>query len=213
MTNDLTDARNRLIPPRQLHQVAALLNMPHLDETATHNDDAPHTKQQAALYADIADWARLSAQAAEQLGKPDVPGITDRFAYLVEYTDQHAKGWHPAPGEEHSDGITLADTAETVARTVLARYITHLAAHRNDYQLWLVDSLSLRASAWHLDTAEAHPRGRRPNCPSSAHLFNEAEIPPHAVEIRTPIQIHRFMDHHIAPSRDMETMTRAIRRG
>ncbi|SDL62744.1 hypothetical protein [Nonomuraea jiangxiensis] len=198
MTYDLTDARNRLVSPRQLHQVAALLNMPHLDMSATHNDDAPQTRQQAALYAGIADWARLSAQAAEQLGKPNAPETTDQFAYLIEYTDQHAKGWHQAPSE-HSHGITPADTAETVAETVLTRYITHLAQHRDNYQLWLVDSLSLRASVWHVDTAEAHPRGRRPNCPSSAHTFNEAGILPHAVEIRTPIQIHRFMDHRIAP--------------
>ena len=199
MTNDLTDARNRLIPLHRLHQVAALLNMPHLDETAAHNDDAPQTKQQAALYADIAAWAQLSAQAAEQLIIRDAPETTDQFAYLVEYTDQHAKGWRPAPSEEHSDGITLAGTAETAAQTVLTRYITHLAKHHDDYQLWLVDSLSLRASAWHVDTAEAHPRGRRPNRPSSGHTFNEAQIPPHAIEIRTPIQIHRFMDHHIGP--------------
>jgi hypothetical protein len=196
VTNDLTDARSRLISPRQLRQVAALLNMPHLDETATHNDDNPQTRQQAALYAGIADWARLSAQAAEQLGEPDPLEIADRFAYLVEYTDRHAKGWDSAPSE-HSNGIMLAGTAETVAQSVVTRYITHLAEHRDDYGLWLVDSLSLRASVWRLD--EARFRGHRPNCPSSAHMFKKAEILPDAIEIRTPIQIHRFMDHYIAP--------------
>ncbi|GAA3600895.1 hypothetical protein GCM10022419_101290 [Nonomuraea rosea] len=196
MTNDLTDARSRLIPSRQLRQVAALLNMPHLDETATHNDDNPQPRQQAALYAGIADWARLSAQAAEQLGEPD-PLETARFAYLVEYTDRHSKGWHPAPSE-HSDGIILAGTAETVAQSVVTRYITHLTEHRDDYELWIVDSLSLRASVWHVDTAVARFRGHRPDYSSSARMFKEAEILPDAVEIRTPIQIHRLMGHHIA---------------
>ncbi|SEH03006.1 hypothetical protein SAMN05444920_13215 [Nonomuraea solani] len=173
-----------------------MLNMPDLDENATHNDDTPQNQQQAALYTTIADWAQLSARAAENLGLPE---ITERFAFLIEYTDQHAKGWHPAPSE-HTEGITHAHTAETAARTVLARYITHLAEHRDDYQLWLVDSLSLRAYVWHVDTAEAHPRGlRRSSYPASAHTYREAEIPPHAVEIRTPLQIHRFMDHHITP--------------
>ncbi|WP_379507681.1 hypothetical protein [Nonomuraea zeae] len=169
-----------------------------MDETSTHDDNAPQTRRQAALYASIADWARLSAQAAEQLIDRDVPEATDRFAYLVEYTDRHAKGWHPAPSER-SNGITLAETAETVARTVLTGYITHLDENREDYQLWLVDSLSLRASAWHVDTAQVQLGGRRPSCPSSALTFKEAEIPPHAVEVRTPVQIHRFMNHPICP--------------
>ncbi|MEU6780370.1 hypothetical protein ABZ912_14295 [Nonomuraea angiospora] len=194
MTNVLADAWDRLVPLRRLYQVAALLNMPRLDEIATH-DDAPQIKQQAVLYAGIADWARLSAQAAEQLGRPEAADITDQYAYLVEYTDQHAKGWHPAPSE-HSQGITLADTAEAVAQIVLTQYVTYLAEHRDDYQLWLVDSLSLRASVWDVNTAAAHPCDRRPGCPSSAHTFKEAKISPHAIEILTPIQIHRFMGHH-----------------
>ncbi|QFY13020.1 hypothetical protein GBF35_46475 [Nonomuraea phyllanthi] len=197
MTNDLTEARDRLIPPSRLHEVAALLNMPHLDETAIpdDDDDALQSKQQAVLYADIAEWARLSAQAAEQLDELEPSEITDQFAYLVEYTDQHAKGWQPAPSE-HSHGVTLADTAETVARTVLTGYISHLAERRDDYQLWLVDSLSLRASVWHVETAETRPRARRSYWPSSAHAYVEAGISPHAVEIRTPTQIYRFIDQH-----------------
>lgn len=186
VTDDLTDARNRLIPVFRLHHVAAL-----------------------------PDFAWLSARAAEQLSEADEvetdeaetdeaetdePDASELFAYLVEYTDQHAKGWHQAPSAEHSEGVTLADTAEDVAEAVLTRYITHLADHRDDYQLWLVDSLFLRANVWHLDTAEAHCRGARPSSSSSAHTFNEAAIPPHAVEIRTPLQIHRFIDHHIIGS-------------
>jgi hypothetical protein len=196
--DDLTDVRNRLIPPGRLHQVAALLNMPHLDEAAAHDDDAPRAQQQVALYTRIANWAQLSAQAASQPGASDAHETTEQYAYLIEYTDQHTKGWHPAPSE-HSDGITLADTAETVARTVLLRYLTHLAEHRDDYQLWLVDSLSLRASVWHMNSAETHRRGRHRNWASTAPTFKEIKIPPHAVEIRTPSQIHRIMDHHNAP--------------
>jgi hypothetical protein len=196
VTLDLANVRDRLVPLRRLHQVAALLNMPHPGETATHGDTA-QIKQQAALYADIADWSRLSAQAAAQLVKPDAPEPTGRFAYLIEYTDQHAKGWYEAPSE-HSDGITLAERAETVAQTVLTHYIAHLAEHRDDYQLWLVDSLSLRASVWHVDTAEAHRSGRPSNWPSSAHTFQKTNLPPHAVEIRTPVQIRRFMDPHLS---------------
>ncbi|GAA3648095.1 hypothetical protein GCM10022224_008530 [Nonomuraea antimicrobica] len=196
MTNDLTDAQNRLVSLRQLHQVAALLNMPYPGETVTH-DDSPQSRQQAALYAGIADWARLSAQAAEQLGKSNIPEITDKFAYLVEYTDRHAKGWHQAPSEQ-SHGITLGTTAETVAQIVLPRYITHLAEHRYEYELWLVDTLSLRASVWHVDSTEARPRRRRPNFPSSPLTLKEAEVPPQAVEIRTPTQIYRLIDHQLA---------------
>ncbi len=186
--------RDRLVPLRRLHQVAALLNMPHLDETATHHD-APPAGRRAALYAGIADWARLSAQAAEQLGEFDSPEVADRFAYLIEYCDQHSRGWHRAPGE-HSDGTALGDTAETVAETVLPHYITHLAEHRDTYQLWLVESLSLRASVWHVDSAEAHRRSRLPNRPSSACTYAEAGVPPHAVEIRTPSQVHRILNLH-----------------
>jgi hypothetical protein len=199
VTNDLTDARDRLISPRELHQVAALLNMPRLHENATRDDDGAHYKNhQAALYAGIAEWARLSAQAAEHLGASEQPETTDEFAYLIEYTDRHAKGWYPAPSEQ-SHGMTLADRAETVAQTVLTRYIAHLADHRDDYELWLVDSLSLRASVWHVNTAEAYPRGLGPDRPSSPYAFSDAAIPPHAVEIRTPTQIHRVMDHRIPP--------------
>ncbi|MFB4285094.1 MULTISPECIES: hypothetical protein [unclassified Nonomuraea] len=196
MTPDLANVRDRLVPLSRLHQVAALLNMPHLGETATRGD-TPQVKRQAALYADIADWSRLSARAAAQSIKPDAPEPTVRFAYLIEYTDQHAKGWYEAPSE-HSDGITLAESAETVALTVLTQYIAHLAEHRDDYQLWLVDSLSLRVSVWHVDTAEAHRRGRLSNWPSSAHTFQKTNLPPHAVEIRTPVQIRRFMTPHIS---------------
>ncbi|GAA2206798.1 hypothetical protein GCM10009850_022560 [Nonomuraea monospora] len=196
MTPDLANVRDRLVPLPRLHQVATLLNMPPLDETATHDD--PPIKQQAALYASIADWSWLSAQAAEQFGEPDdASGTTCRFAYLVEYTDQHARGWCGAPGE-CTDGIIMAERAETVAQTVLTSYIAHLAEHRDDYQLWLVDSLSLRASVWHVGIAEAHRRHRRPSWPSSAYTFQETSVPPHAVEIRTPIQIRRFMDEHVA---------------
>ncbi|MEV4580250.1 hypothetical protein AB0K16_44085 [Nonomuraea jabiensis] len=199
MTDDLTDAWDRLVPLRRLYQVAALLNMPRLGKTDAH-EDTQQINQQATLYAGIADWARLSAQAAEQLGKPDAADATDLYAYLVEYTDQHAKGWHPAPSE-HSQGIVLADTAEAVAQTVLTYYITHLAEHREDYELWLVDSLSLRASVWQVNIAAAHLCGRRPNCPSSAHTFKEAKISPHAIEILTPIQIHRFIDLLLSETR------------
>ncbi|UBU11510.1 hypothetical protein [Nonomuraea gerenzanensis] len=197
MTLDLAKVRDRLVPLPLLHQVAALLNMPPLDETTTHGD--PPIKQRTALYASIADWSWLSAQAAQRFGEPDdAPESAGRFAYLVEYTDQHAKGWYEAPGER-SEGIILAQSAETVAQTVLTSYITHLAEYRDDYELWLVDSLSLRASVWHVDTAEAHRRYRRPSWPSSAHTFQETSVPPHAVEIRTPVQIGRLMDHHIEP--------------
>ncbi|MFI9596994.1 hypothetical protein [Nonomuraea sp. NPDC052265] len=194
MTHDLTEVRDRLVPPRRLRQVAALLNMPRLDETAaTHDDDASQCREQAALYAGIAEWAGLAAQAAEGLARLIAPAATERFAYLVEYTDLHARGWQRAPGE-HSEGTVTADTAETVARTALTRYITYLAEHRDDYQLWLVDSLSLRASVWHVDTAAAHPRGRRPSPAPSAFAFDEARIPSHAVEIRTPVQVHRLLN-------------------
>lgn len=198
MTNDLTGARERLISPRELHQVAALLNMPRLDEHAVREDGAPYTNRQAALYAGIAEWARLSAEAAERLGVPEEPENREEFAYLIEYTDRHAKGWYPAPSDE-SSGMTFADRAETVAQTVLTRYINHLADNRDDYELWLVDSLSLRASVWHVNTAEPYPRGLGPDRPSSPYAFSDAAIPPHAVEIRTPVQIHQVMEHRIAP--------------
>ncbi|MGW3346353.1 hypothetical protein ACWDA3_23840 [Nonomuraea rubra] len=195
MTSDLANARDRLVPLHRLHQVATLLNMPQLGETAT-QADTPQINQHAALYADIADWARLSAHAAQLLRDPDPGENAGPFVYLIEYTDQHTKGWRKAPGE-HTNGCTLAERAETVAQTVLTRYLTHLADHRDDYELWLVDSLTLRANVWHMVTADAHPRGRRSSWPSSACTFQEAKIFPHAIEIRTPAQIQRFMDHHI----------------
>ncbi|GAA4923656.1 hypothetical protein HD597_011178 [Nonomuraea thailandensis] len=197
MTLDLADVRDRLVPLHRLHQVATLLNMPHLGGTALHGD-TPQIKQQVALYAAIADWSWLSAQAAGRLGEPDGASEgTARFVYRVEYTDQYARGWCEAPGEQ-SDGAILAERAETVAQTVLTGYIAHLAEHREDYELWLVDSLSLRASVWHVDTAEAHRRRRLPNWPSSAHTFQKTNVPPHAVEIRTPVQIRQFMDQRIS---------------
>jgi hypothetical protein len=52
---------------------------------------------------------------------------------------------------------------------------------------------------WHVKTAAAHPCGRHFSYPSSAHTFKSAMILPHAVEIRMPVQIHRFMNHYIAP--------------
>ncbi|MBF8184175.1 hypothetical protein ITP53_00110 [Nonomuraea sp. K274] len=203
MMDNLTDARNRLLPPDQLLQVAALLNMPCLDEAATTSDGASQTRQQAALYARIADWAQLSVQAAEQLGEPDedLDDIRYRFAYLVEYTEKYAKGWSQAPGE-NTEGVELsAHAAETVAPTVLGRYITYLAEHRDEYQMWLVDSLSLRASVWNLDIA-AHTRVRLPGVhgfPAHASTLQTAGVSPHAIEVRTPIQVHRLLDCHRAP--------------
>ncbi|WP_049567350.1 hypothetical protein [Nonomuraea sp. SBT364] len=196
VTDDLTSARNRLLPPGRLYQVAALLNMPNLEETVSY-DDHLQTRRQAALYAGIANWARLSARAAEQLGESDFLEVADRFVYLVEYTEQHAKDWHQAPSEL-SQGIVMADSAEMVARNVLAQYISHLAEHHDDYQLWLVDSLSLRASVWHMDTAEAHRRDLPANCSLAWHTFKRAGIFPHAIEVRTPSQIRQIMEHHIA---------------
>ncbi|MEV0614774.1 hypothetical protein AB0I81_15700 [Nonomuraea sp. NPDC050404] len=198
MTSDLIDVRKRLISPCRLHQVAALLNMPHLDETTTNHDNTPRARQQMALYTGIADWARLSAQAAELPDASDAQETTEQFTYLIEYTDQHTKGWCQLP-TEHSHGNARAETAETVAQTVLPRYIAHLAEHRDDYQLWLTDSFTLQASVWHLNSAERERRGRRPNWASTAHTFKEVLIPPHAIEIRTPSQIRRIMDHHDAP--------------
>ncbi|MCF6474461.1 hypothetical protein FAF44_39685 [Nonomuraea sp. MG754425] len=191
MTDDLTDARNRLVPLYRLHQVAALLNMPRLD-TTTNPDEPLSSRQQAALYAGIANWARLSAEAAEQVGESDFPGVTERFVYLIEYTDQHSRGWHPAPSKQ-SQGVVLADAAETVAQSILPTYITYLVEHRDDFQLWLVDSLSLRANVWHVETTEMHPHDHCPNCPSSAHTFDRAKVSPHAVEVRTPVQIQQFL--------------------
>ncbi|MEV5895890.1 hypothetical protein [Nonomuraea fuscirosea] len=194
MTNDFIDVRNRLVSPSRLHQVAALLNMPYLDETTAHEDDAPPAQQQVALYTRIADWSRLSAQTAGLPGASDGHEITERFAYLIEYTDQHAKGWHQPPSE-YSYGIVQAETAETVAQSVLPRYITHLGEHRDEYHLWLTATFTLRASVWHINDAERERRGRRPGWASAASTYNQVGIPPHAIEVRTPSQIGRFLDH------------------
>ncbi|MEV4077898.1 hypothetical protein [Nonomuraea fuscirosea] len=191
MTNDLIDVRTRLVSPSRLHQVAALLNMPYLDETTTHEDDAPPTQQ--ALYTRIADWTQLSAQTAGLPGASDGHQITERFAYLIEYTDQHAKGWHQPPGE-YTDGVVQAETAETVAQSVLPRYITHLAEHRDEYHLWLTATFTLRASVWHIDDAERERRGRRAGWASAASTYNQVGIPPHAIEVRTPSQIRHVID-------------------
>ncbi|NJP96817.1 hypothetical protein HCN51_46605 [Nonomuraea sp. FMUSA5-5] len=198
MTNDLLDAWNRLVPPCRLHQVAALLNMPPMDETAAHDDNAPRARQLLSLYTELAEWAKLSARAVEQLDVPDAHASTERFAYLIEYTDQYAKGWHRAPSDQ-CEGVTVADSAEAVAQTVLPRYITHLAGDLDNYELWLTESFSLRVSVWHMDSAAAHRYGRRSAWPPSAQVLQDLRIPPQAVEIRTPSQINRIVDLHNAP--------------
>ncbi|NRQ36721.1 hypothetical protein HII36_33525 [Nonomuraea sp. NN258] len=202
MTNELTDAWNRLLPPHQLFRVAALLNMPRMEEAVT-RDAAPQGRQQASLYAKIAEWAQLSAQAATRKREPGRKSARSRFAYLVEYTEDHANGWSRAPGEHVEALESWSGAPEAVAPIMLHRYLTYLAEHRDDYQLWLVDSLSLRVSLWDVDastvTARRVPAPGKRHASGYASALQLARISPHAVEVRTPIQVHAFLDQFGQP--------------
>ncbi|MEU4406245.1 hypothetical protein AB0F88_17120 [Streptosporangium sp. NPDC023963] len=196
MTDFLIDARNRLIPPERLLQVVALLNMPDQGEGGL-DDGVPEARQQATLYRKIAEWALLSAQAAETLSHLDFSGIRNHYAYVVEYTDEHTAKWHEAPGDAALGTDLSADTPETVVRAVLDRYVKHLAENRDAYELWLVDSISLRVSVWNTHVvAGSHPRVLLPGDggpPVHARVLQRAGVSPHAVEVRTPVQVHRLV--------------------
>jgi hypothetical protein len=62
MTGSLTEAQNRLPSLHDVHEAAALLGVPTMDE-ADRNAEAAVPLQQAAVLEKIADWARLSAKA------------------------------------------------------------------------------------------------------------------------------------------------------
>lgn len=202
MTDFLIEARNHLVSPERLREVAALLDIPGLDEAET-NSGAPRHRQQATLYAKIADWAGVSARASEQLGTQDFSQITTQYAYLIEAVEEHLTSWWAAPGEEPTAGVEKsADTAETFALAVLDRYLRYLAEHLDDFDMWLDSDLHLRVSVWDARAVAVSSRHapRLDDYPPDMYgrVLKQTKVAPHAVEIRTPRQVRRHVDNHRA---------------
>lgn len=195
MGGSLIEARKRLPSLADLNQAAALLNIPGLDD-AERNAGALAHRQQATLLAKIADWAGLAARAAQEIGDLDFGRVTGRYAYLIEAIDEHQSNWWQADGD--NGGIEEScDSAETYALAVLDRYLEHLRTHLDDYDdIISGGELHIRVSVWPVDAVTASASAPRPDsCPPAryGHLLKAARISPQAVEIRTPIQIHRHV--------------------
>ena len=192
MGGSLTEARKRLPSLPDLDQAAALLNIPGLDEAERNTGTARH-RQQAAMLARIADWAGLAARAAREIGDLDLDRVTTRYAYLIETIDEHQSNWWRADSD--SGGTEEShDSAETYALAVLDRYLNHLRTHLDDYEDIIDGELHIRVSVWPVDAVTASASAPCPDSCPPAHygqLLKAARLSPHAVEIRTPIQVHR----------------------
>lgn len=196
MGGSLIEARKRLPSLGDLNHAAALLNIPGLDD-AERNTGAPPHHQQAALLARIADWAGLCAKAAREIGDLDFGGATETYAYLIETVDEHQSSWWRAGNEGDSGGIEESpDSAATYAVAVMDRYLDHLRTHLDDYEDATSGELHVRVSVWRVGAVTASASAPRPdNCPPAryGHVLKATRISPHAVEIRTPIQVHQHI--------------------
>jgi hypothetical protein len=199
MVDSVTEARRRLPSVQDLERAAALLGVPAPDE-ADSNTGAPLYRQQAVVLARIANWAALSAQAAEESGGLYFSEAPEPYAYLIETVDEHQGSWRPAGLEGGgASGIEESpDSPATYAVAVMNRYLDSIRARPDDYEHELTGELHVRVSVWpvrwvtaaHPNTApdpDGYPPARY------AHVLKHARISPHAVEIRTPLQVH----HHV----------------
>ena len=197
MGGSLDEARKRLPSLQDLEQAAALLNIPGLDE-ADRNAGAPAHLQQAALLARIADWAELSARAAEEFGALDFGGAPEPYAYLIETVDEHQADWWPAGLEGGgTSGIEESpDSPATYAVAVMNRYLDRMRERPDEYDL--TGELHVRVSVWpvrSVTAAHPHTAPDPDRCPPAryAHVVKHSRISPHAVEIRTPLQVHHYV--------------------
>lgn len=188
MGGSLTEARKRLPSLDDLEQAAALLSIPGLDD-ADRNTGAPLRLRQAALLDAIASWAGLSARAAREIGDLD-PGRAERYAYLIETTDEHDSNWWQAEGDAGGGIEESPDSAGTYALAVLERYLDHLRAHLDDYEHVIEGELHIRVSVWPVASAPDPD-----SCPPTryGHMLKVARISPHAVEVRTPSQVRQHV--------------------
>lgn len=176
MTNDLLRARDRLLSPDELRFVAALLNMPPL-----HDDHATPSEQRRALYARIADWTRLAAQAAGRPGAPDATAARRRFAYLVEYSGPHLDGWLHLPGAD-TEGLTLSpDAPQAVAASLLGHHVARLAGRCPDP----ARAPALRVCVWDLEITGEPRAPRQSDLSEHARTLKAHGVPPHAVQALT----------------------------
>jgi len=198
MGGSLTEARKRLPSLDDLEQAAALLNVPGLDD-ADRSTGAPPHRRQAALLARIADWAGLSARAAEELGELHFSDVPEPYAYLIETVDEHDSTWWNAGLGGSSGGIEDSpDSPETYAVAVMNRYLDHMRDHLDDYEDALMGELHIRVSVWPVrSVTAAHPTAAPDpdRCPPAryGHLLKVSRISPRAVEIRTPLQVHNHV--------------------
>lgn len=198
MGGSLIEARKRLPSPADLKQAAELLNVPGLD-AADLNPDAPLHRQQAAILARIADWASLSAKAAAEIGDLDF-AATQPYAYLIERLDEYDTGWWQADGESGSGIEESPDSPETYAQAVMNRYLDYMRDHLEDYEEDINQSeLHIRVSVWPVrSVTDAHPSTAPDpdHCPPGGYgrALKHARISPHAVELRTPLQIHHYVN-------------------
>ncbi|GAA3586355.1 hypothetical protein GCM10022419_080630 [Nonomuraea rosea] len=196
MTDPVFEARTHLGPVEPLHQVMDLLNMPPL-EAAVLNSGAPPHRQQATLYAALAEWAARSAQAAEQFGdKEHTARLTTQYAYLIESVNEYSTSGWTAPGDDCVAGVGASpDTAETFARLVRDRYLRHVADHLDDFDGWLEQEPYLRISVWGARGAAdgyRHKLGSGDYPPDQyGRVLKLSKVPPTAVNIRTPLQVSR----------------------
>ena len=194
MRGSLTEARKRLPSVHDMLQAAALLNIPGLDD-AERNAGAPAHQQQATLLDRIADWASLSARAARELGELHF-GRATRYAYLVEIVDEHQSSWWRADGGDGGGIEESPDSAATYALAVMDRYLSKMRASLYDYEDLISGELHVRVSVWPVDAVTASASAPRPDsCPPEQYgfLLKAARISPHAVEIRTPRQVHEHV--------------------
>jgi hypothetical protein len=196
MGGSLIEARKRLPPQHDLDRVAALLNIPGLDD-AERNPGAPPHRQQAALLARIADWAQLCARAAQEIGDLDFGRVTERYAYLIETVDEHQGDWWQAGREGDSGGIEESpDSAATYAVAVMDRYLDRLRTRPDECEDVTTGEVHIRVSVWPVGAVIASASAPRPDsCPPARYgqLLKAAKISPHAVEIRTPLQVHQHI--------------------
>jgi hypothetical protein len=128
----------------------------------------------------------------------DMSGITENYACLIETTDEHQNTWWNAEAGNVSGGIEESHGSPPIyALAVMNRYLDRMRASIDDYDAALSYELHVRVSVWRASSVtDGYASAPRPgDCPPGHYgrLLTESRLSPHAVEIRTPIQVRQHI--------------------
>lgn len=191
----MSGVRRRLPSLSDLNQIMMSLNIPSAEEAGLDSDAHMHERT-AVLLAKIADWASQGAHDAK-CGFLEYGKYTSRYAYLIETTDEHQSSWWEADVGDSGAIEESTDSPEAYALVALTRFFDRVRADPDDYEQLLDDDLHVRVSVWNIDrvvsSSRSAPRAEGRDPALYGTVLKRARVAPHAVEIRTPVQVHRHV--------------------